>query len=110
MFPYYAALSVGIALGIAGQILLKAGSARTGDVIAQFLNPYTILGFAAYAGAAVFYIAAIKKIPVSVAYPTVSIGYAIVALTAHFVWGEPFGLQHVAGLLLITGGIVLLYL
>jgi small multidrug resistance pump len=110
MFPYYAALAVGIVLGIAGQIVLKAGSARTTDVVAQFLNPFTIIGFFCYGLAAFFYIAAIKKIPVSVAYPSVSIGYAIVAFTAHYVWGEPFGLQHIAGLVLISGGILLLYL
>ena len=110
MLPYYGALALGIALGVAGQLLLKAGSARTHDLVAQFLNPFTILGFGAYAAAAIFYIAAIKKIPVSVAYPTVSIGYAIVALTVHLVWGEPFGLQHVAGITLITSGILLLYL
>jgi small multidrug resistance pump len=110
MFPYYAALALGIALGIAGQILLKNGSARSHDVVAQFLDPFTILGFIAYAGAAIFYIVSIKKIPVSVAYPTVSIGYAIVAITAHLVWGEPFGLQHIAGITLITSGILLLYL
>jgi small multidrug resistance pump len=110
MLPYYAALATGIALGIAGQILLKAGSARTADLVAQFTNPFTIVGFVAYAAAAVFYIAAIKKIPVSVAYPTVSIGYAVVAIAAHYLWGEAFGLQHVAGLALISGGILLLYL
>ena len=110
MLPYYVALAAGIALGIAGQILLKAGSARTTDLVAQFLSPYTMLGFAAYAGAAIFYIASIKKIPVSIAYPSVSIGYAIVALAMHLIWGEPFGAQHIAGLALITGGIALLYL
>ena len=110
MLPYYVALAVGIAMGIAGQILLKAGSARTHDVVAQFLNPYTILGFGAYAGAALFYIAAIKKIPVSIAYPTVSIGYVVVAYTTHLIWGEPFGIQHMAALALITGGILMLHL
>ena len=110
MFPYYAALAVGIVLGIAGQIVLKAGSARTTDVIAQLLNPYTIVGFACYGLAAFFYIAAIKKIPISVAYPSVSIGYAVVAFVMHYFWGEPFGLQQIAGLALISGGILLLYL
>ncbi len=110
MFPYYAALAVGVDLGNAGQILLKAGSARTTDVIAQLLNPYTIVGFACYGLAAFFYIAAIKKIPVSVAYPSVSIGYAVVAFAMHYFWGEPFGLQQIAGLALISGGILLLYL
>jgi small multidrug resistance pump len=110
MLPYYVALAVGIALGIGGQILLKAGSARTEDVVAQFLNPYTMVGFLAYAGAAVFYIAAIKKIPVSLAYPTVSIGYVVVAYTTHLIWGEPFGPQHMIALVLITGGILMLHL
>lgn len=110
MIVYYWALAAGIALGVAGQILLKAGSARTDNVVAQFLHPCTMVGFLAYAAAAVFYIAAIKKIPVSIAYPTVSIGYVVVAYTTHVIWGEPFGIQHALGLVLITGGIVMLHL
>ena len=52
LFPYYAALFSGIAIAIAGQVLLKLGSARTDDVAAQLFDVFTLLGLAAYGAAA----------------------------------------------------------
>ena len=109
LLPYYAALMAGILLGIAGQILLKTGAERSAGMLAQFLDPFTILGFGAYTVAAVFYIIAIKKIPISQAFPSVSASYVIVALLGHLLWGEPLGWPQIAGLALIAGGILLLH-
>jgi len=107
--PYYAALLAGILFGIAGQILLKTGAERTAGMMAQFLDPFTILGFGAYSIAAVFYIIAIKKIPISQAFPSVSASYVIVAVLGHLLWGEPLGWPQLAGILLIGGGILLIH-
>jgi small multidrug resistance pump len=109
MLPYYAALAAGILFGVAGQIALKSGSAGAATVTQQFLHPWTIIGFGIYVLAAIFYIIAIKKIPISLAYPSVSLSYVIVGLAAHFLWNEPFGLPQLAGILLIGGGIILLH-
>jgi small multidrug resistance pump len=109
LLPYYAALFVGIAFGVGGQVLLKTGSVRTGDVGAQLFDPFTLMGLAAYALAAVFYIVAIKRIPISLAYPTVSVSYVAVALIAHYAWGETLGLVQIAGIALVIAGIVLLH-
>lgn len=109
LLPYYTALLVGIVFGVVGQVLLKAGSARTGDVMGQLLDPFTMLGLGAYALAALFYIAAIKKIPITLAFPSVSLSYVAVALIAHYGWGEPLGLPQIAGIALIAGGILLLH-
>jgi small multidrug resistance pump len=107
--PYYAALLAGIVLGVLGQILLKAGATRSADIVAQFLDPWTIIGVVVYALAAVFYIIAIKRIPLTLAFPSVSLSYVVVALVAHFVWGEALGLPQLAGIGLIVGGILLLH-
>jgi undecaprenyl phosphate-alpha-L-ara4N flippase subunit ArnE len=109
LLPYYASLLAGILVGVGGQVLLKTGSTRTGDVVAQFFDPYTLMGLVAYALAALFYIAAIKKIPVSLAYPTVSLSYIAVAIIAHRVWGEPLGWAQIAGIVFIAAGILLLH-
>lgn len=109
LLPYYAALTVSILLGVAGQILLKTGAVRSSGMMAQFLDPFTILGFATYALAAIFYIIAIKKIPISLAFPTVSLSYIAVALAAHLIWGEPLGVSQLGGIALIAGGILLLH-
>jgi small multidrug resistance pump len=109
LLPYYAALAVSVIVGVIGQFLLKTGSARTTDVMGQFLDPFTILGLGAYGLGALFYIAAIKKIPITLAFPSVSLSYVVVALVAHYAWGEPLGLSQIAGIALIACGILLLH-
>ena len=110
MAIYYLSLAAAILFGIAGQIALKSGALGSATVAAQFLNPLTIIGFAIYVLAALFYIVALKKIPVSVAFPSVGASYAIVAVLGHLLWNEPFGWPQIGGLVLIGGGILLIHL
>ena len=107
--PYYAALLGAILLGVLGQVALKAGAERSSGMVGQFLDPFTIGGFAVYALAAILYIIAIKRIPISLAFPSVSLSYVAVAIIAHLLWGEPLGVPQVAGIALIAGGILLLH-
>jgi small multidrug resistance pump len=107
MWPYYAALAGGIATGIVGQVLLKNGAGES-TILRQMLAPSTIVGLFFYGVAAILYILALRKLPVSVAFPTVSLSYVIVAVLGHFLWNEPFGLYQIAGLVLIVGGVALI--
>ena len=109
MAIYYVSLAAAVLLGIGGQIALKSAAAGSATLAGQFLNPLTMVGFAIYVGAALCYIVALKKIPVSFAFPSVSASYAIVAVLAHILWDEPFGWPQIAGLLLIGSGIVLIH-
>ena len=109
LVPFYAALAAAILAGVAGQVLLKTGASRGADVVGQFLDPFTLVGLGCYAAAAVLYILAIRRIPVSLAFPTVSLSYIVVALIAHHLWGEPLGLPQLAGILFIILGLVLLH-
>jgi drug/metabolite transporter (DMT)-like permease len=106
---YYLSLVAAVMFGIAGQIALKSGALGSASVAAQFVNPLTMVGFAIYVLAAVCYIVALKKIPVSVAFPSVAASYAVVAVIAHVLWNEPFGWQQVGGILLIGSGILLIH-
>ena len=106
---YYLCLLGAILFGIAGQIALKSGAVGSQTIAAQFFNPLTILGFAVYAAAALCYVVALKKIPVSVAFPSVAASYAVVAIIAHLMWNEPFGWPQFGGLLLIGSGILLIH-
>ena len=107
MTVYYVALGIGILAGIAGQMLLKAG-ADAPDFVSQLLRPSTLAGLALYGSAAFLYIVALRKIPVSVAFPSVSLSYAIVAVLGHYLFGEPFGMKQIGGIALIVGGVVLI--
>ena len=109
MSVYYTSLVAAILLGIGGQIALKSAAEQTTTIIAQFLNPLTIIGLAIYIVAALCYILALKKIPVSIAFPSVAASYAVVAVLAHILWNEPLGWPQLAGIALIGSGVLLIH-
>ena len=106
---YYANLAAGIVLGIAGQLALKSAASNSATITTQFLNPLTIVGFALYVFAAIFYILALRKIPVSTAFPSVAASYAVIAVLGHFLWNEPLGWHQIAGIILIGSGVLLIH-
>lgn len=109
LITYYISLFIAILIGIAGQIAIKAGSLHaTGLPGLPLFQPYILLGLSCYFTSALFYIYSLKQIPVSVAFPCVSLSYVAVALIAHYLWNEPFGMQHGMALLLILSGVFLL--
>ena len=107
MTIYHVMLGGSILAGIAGQLLLKAG-ADAPTLLAQIFRPSTIVGLAFYGSAAFLYIFALRKIPMSVAFPSVSLSYAAIAVLGHVLFGEPFGLKQIGGIVLIMGGVVLI--
>ena len=110
MLLSYIALAAAILIGVVGQLLLKTGVDRAdGGLLAQFLSPFTIGGLVAYGLGAIFYIAAIRRIPVSIAFPSVAFSYVLVAIAAHFLWQEALGWQQFAGIALIAAGILVLH-
>jgi multidrug transporter EmrE-like cation transporter len=110
LMPSYVVLFVGIVFGVIGQLMLKSGAVRATDTIGQFIQPFTIVGLGFYVVAAACYIIAIKRIPLSLAYPSVSLSYIVVAVAAHYLWKEQIGLAQFGGMALIFGGILLLHL
>jgi small multidrug resistance pump len=68
----------------------------------------TLGGLARYGFSAFAYMIALRKIPVSVAYPSVALSYALVAILGHFLFGETFGVKQMGGIALIIGGVGLL--
>jgi undecaprenyl phosphate-alpha-L-ara4N flippase subunit ArnE len=109
MTPEYLWLAAAISLGVVGQLVLKCGASASASTLSQLLSPWTIGGFAIYFMSAVSYVIAIKRIPVSLAYPSVSISYGLIVVLAHLIWNEPLTWQHVAGILLISTGIFVLF-
>jgi multidrug transporter EmrE-like cation transporter len=109
MVAPYLWLTLAILLGVTGQLVLKAGAEASSDTLSQFMSPWTIAGFGVYFLSAITYIVAIKKIPVSLAYPSVSISYGLLAVLAHLLWREPLTWHHWGGIALISAGIFVLF-
>jgi small multidrug resistance pump len=104
---YWIMLATAIATTMAGQALLKAG-AGVPNFVAQLFDPRTLAGLVLYGGAAVLYIVALRRIPLSVALPCTAVSYIAAALIGHYVFAEPLGLTRIGGIGLICAGVVLL--
>ncbi len=105
-------LAAAISTSLIGQILLKTGasgsvSADTGFLDQLFRWP-TMIGLGCYGGAALLYIIALRKIPMSIALPCTAASYVVIALIGWGVFGESLGLQKLLAIGLICAGVVLL--
>lgn len=106
----------GVLLNACAQLLLKAGTNRLGDVEFTLSNALALgwriltiwpflLGFACYGVSIVVWIAALSRVPVTVAYPMLSIGYVVNALIARVWLGETLSLSGWSGIGLICLGV-----
>jgi multidrug transporter EmrE-like cation transporter len=107
MIGYWLALAGAISTSVAGQALLKGG-AGAGDFVTQLLDRRTILGLVLYGGAALLYIVALRRIPVSVALPFTAASYIAGAAIGFYVFGETLTPLHLVALVVILVGVVLL--
>jgi drug/metabolite transporter (DMT)-like permease len=109
MLLSYSLLGFSIVLGAAGQILLKVGALNQEKSGTFFVfELYTIVGLVVYFVAALAYIFSLRKLPLSVAFPSVSLSYFFVSLGAHFLLGEKFTVLNIFALLLISFAIFLI--
>jgi len=109
MLLAYAALLGAISLSVLGQVLLKTGVERTPGLFNLLFDPFTLLGLVTYGTAAILYIISIRRIPLTIAFPSAALSYVAVAVIAHFMWNEPLGWPQLAGIVLIGGGLVMLH-
>jgi multidrug transporter EmrE-like cation transporter len=116
MTAYLLAL-VGVALNTAAQLFLKATTNAVGvvSIDGDWWNtavrighvPAFYAGMTCYAVSVVVWIMALSRIPVSVAYPLLSIGYIVNAFLAYWLFGEALTMQKLLGIGFIIVGVVL---
>ena len=108
MAPYWLALAAAISVSLCGQVLLKAGATGEGGFLQQLFRPATMVGLVCYGGAALLYIVALRRIPMSVALPCTAASYVVIALVGHFAFGEALGPQKLMAIALISAGVLVL--
>ncbi|WP_246419857.1 DMT family transporter [Neoroseomonas alkaliterrae] len=110
--PYWLALAAAITTSLVGQVLLKSGAsgavAASGGFLDQLFRPATMIGLVCYGGAALLYIVALRRIPMSVALPCTAASYVVIALVGWAVFGESLGPAKIAAIALISAGVALL--
>ena len=112
----FALILTGVLLNAAAQLLLKAGTNAVGHFefsgtnlipvgIRLATEPHIVGGMACYVVSVAVWIMGLSRVPVSVAYPMLSIGYVINALAAWWLFGEQIGAQKIAGIAFIILGV-----
>jgi multidrug transporter EmrE-like cation transporter len=95
-----------------GNILLKMSSVKLvpgASLIERAMSPYFIGGLVFYAVNVVVFAKALDQAPVSVAYPVLAVtGFALLALTSSFLFGERLAISQWIGLAFAVIGIFLL--
>jgi len=112
----FSLILTGVLLNAAAQLLLKAGTNRIGtfefslDNIlpiakAVSMHPHILVGLGCYGISVVVWIMALSRVPVSVAYPLLSIGYIVNAFAAWQLFGESLTAQKLVGIGVICIGV-----
>jgi multidrug transporter EmrE-like cation transporter len=112
----FALLMIGVLLNAGAQLLLKAGTNVLGVITldrASWLDTllrmatqgHFILGAACYAISIVVWIVGLSRVPVSVAYPMLSVGYIVNAIAAHYLFGESVTFARWLGIGFIVVGV-----
>mgnify|MGYP001570044401 CR=1 FL=1 len=100
-------VSVAVVLGTAAQLFLKAGTNATPVGFGLALEPRILAGVGCYAVSLAVWILALSRTPVSVAYPMVSLGFALNAVLAWWLLGEAMTPMRMTGIAVIIVGVYL---
>ncbi|MDN5345396.1 MAG: hypothetical protein PWQ18_1510 [Clostridia bacterium] len=113
--PILLLIFLSVFLGAGAQVLFKVGVLQLGSirfdcpgVIRLALNPAILGGLLAFAASFLLWLKVLAQVPLSYAYPMVSLGYVFVFLISWLFLGENLPVLRVLGLALIIGGILLI--
>lgn len=106
-----------ILLSTTGELLFKIGMNRIGSfefstrAIRQVLprilfNPLIILGFLGFGLGAVFWLAVLSRVPLSLAYPILALSYFVVVVEARLFLRERVTWKRMLGVAIVVVGVV----
>jgi multidrug transporter EmrE-like cation transporter len=112
----FSLILAGVLLNAAAQLLLKAGTTAVGHFEFTLDNllpigtklafePHILGGLTCYVISVVVWIMALSRVPVSIAYPMLSIGYIVNAFAAYYLFGEALAGQKLLGIGFIVIGV-----
>ena len=115
----FAFLFTAVVLNTGAQLLLKAGTnalgvitlTRTGwgETLARMaVQPHFVAGASIYVVSLVIWIIGLSRVPVSIAFPMLSLGYVLNAMAAHYLFGEVLGTTRWLGIGCIVLGVWLI--
>ena len=110
---------ISVIFNVFGQYSMKVGMNKYGEVTFDnnliltifkiFTLPNVILGLLLYMISTFFWLVALSKLDLSIAYPTLSVGYILIMFLSIFLLNETINIYKIFGTLFIILGIFLLF-
>ena len=115
-WPAFSFLLTGVLLNAGAQLLLKAGTNVlgvitltrenwTGEFGRMVVEPHLLGGILCYGVSVIVWILGLSRVPVSIAYPMLSLGYVVNAIAAYYIFGESLTLARWLGIGFIIVGV-----
>ena len=101
----FAFILTGVLLNAGAQLLLKAGTNAAPLGLRLAIEPHILAGLACYVVSVVVWVVGLSKVPVSIAYPMLSIGYVVNAIAAYYLLNEQVTPLRLAGIGVIIVGV-----
>lgn len=111
-------LITGVLLNAGAQLLIKAGTNSLGSLVSDkgvfdsivrvVFQPFIVGGLLCYVISVAMWIIVLSQVPVSLAYPMLSIGYIANAIGARLLFGEVLSVTQMIGIGVIIVGVFLL--
>ena len=112
----FSLIMLGVLLNAVAQLLLKAGTNAVGQFAFSLENlvpvgwqlateAHILGGLICYVISVVIWILALSRVPVSIAYPMLSVGYVVNALAAWYFFGEAVTVARLTGIAIIIVGV-----
>jgi len=93
---------------VQGVVLPEAFSAKLWTLLHLLFDPWIFSAMACAVIASLFWMSAMTKLPLSLAYPFTSLSFVIVAVVGIALMGEPFSMTKAGGIGLVVIGLILL--
>lgn len=115
----FSLIFAGVMLNAAAQILMKAGTNAVGyfEFSLENILPigwklasewHIVAALFCYALSVIVWILALSRVPVSIAFPMLSMAYVVNAVAAWYLLGEAFSLTKVVGMGVIILGVIII--
>jgi len=101
----YALALCSVVLGSTGQVLLKVGMKGRAFALSALFSPAVFGGFVLYGVAALIWLKVLTMLPLSVAYPILSLNFILIPLASSRFLGEPLSGGRILGIVLVVSGI-----
>ncbi|MEW5903260.1 MAG: EamA family transporter [Pseudomonadota bacterium] len=115
----FSLIFIGVMLNAAAQILMKAGTNVIGHFEFSSANIlpigwklmtewHIVTALFCYGISVVVWIMALSRVPVSIAFPMLSMAYVVNGLAAYYLLGEPFNATKLVGMAVIIVGVIII--